>query len=275
MDFFKNIWKSKQTKIVFAALFVVAVLTAAFFLAPDADRKAATLPESSSITTITPTDQSSLLTDSTTRENTTAAIQNTTAVTKNITAATKNDNLSQTDTPSSTPSTTVSKDKYQTDPIPSDKPKPEEPQDVTVNPDIKLICTLSIRCDTILNNMDKLKSEKLLVLPSTGIILDTITVTFSEGESVFDVLKRVTREKRIHMEFKDTPIYNSAYIQGINNLYEFDCGALSGWMYKVSGWFPNYGASRYVLKNGDVIEWVYTCDLGNDVGGGYAVGGNE
>ena len=62
------------------------------------------------------------------------------------------------------------------------------------------------------------------------------------------------------------------YIEGIHNLYEFDCGDLSGWMYKVNGWFPNYGCSRYQLKQGDVIEWVYTCDLGKDVGGGNAVG---
>ena len=27
-----------------------------------------------------------------------------------------------------------------------------------------------------------------------------------------------------------------------------------------------------VMKDGDVIEWVYTCDLGYDVGGGYATG---
>ena len=62
------------------------------------------------------------------------------------------------------------------------------------------------------------------------------------------------------------------YIEGINNLYEFDVGNTSGWMYKVNGWFPNYGCSRYQLQNGDVIEWVYTCDLGDDVGGGYATG---
>ena len=42
---------------------------------------------------------------------------------------------------------------------------------------------------------------------------------------------------------------------------------------KVNGWYPNYGSSRYQLKDGDVVEWRYTCDLGNDVGGGYAVGG--
>ena len=61
--------------------------------------------------------------------------------------------------------------------------------------------------------------------------------------------------------------YGSVYVQGINHLYEFSCGELSGWMYKVNGVFPNYGCSKYVLKNGDKIEWVYTCDLGRDVGG--------
>lgn len=64
-------------------------------------------------------------------------------------------------------------------------------------------------------------------------------------------------------------MYNSAYIEGIHNLYEFDVGELSGWMYSVNDWFPNYGCSRYQLQDGDVVEWVYTCDLGEDVGRGF------
>ncbi|MDR1628762.1 MAG: DUF4430 domain-containing protein [Oscillospiraceae bacterium] len=166
----------------------------------------------------------------------------------------------------------ATKDKYLTDEVPSGKPKPVEPEDVTVEKEKKHTATLSIRCDTILQNMDQFNQDKLPVLPKDGVIMPTRTVVFYEGESVFDVLQRETRASKIHMEFVFTPMYNSAYIEGIHNLYEFDCGSLSGWMYKVNGWFPNYGCSRYVLKNGDVIEWVYTCDLGRDVGGGYAVG---
>ena len=64
----------------------------------------------------------------------------------------------------------------------------------------------------------------------------------------------------------------SAYIQGIHNLYEFDVGSGSGWMYSVNDWYPNYGCSCYTVQPGDVICWVYTCDLGQDVGGGAAVG---
>lgn len=47
----------------------------------------------------------------------------------------------------------------------------------------------------------------------------------------------------------------------------FGCsGKLSGWMDKVNGWHPNYGCSRYQLKDGDVVNWRLTCNFGRDVG---------
>ena len=164
-------------------------------------------------------------------------------------------------------------DKYLTDAVPDGKPLPVEPQDAVVQTDTKYSCTVSVSCASILDHMDWLDPEKTALVPEDGWILEPIPVTFHDGESVFDVLLQVCRENRIHMEFEDTPMYNSAYIEGIHNLYEFDCGELSGWMYRVNGWFPNYGCSRYAVSDGDVIEWVYTCDLGADVGGNDAVGG--
>jgi len=161
-------------------------------------------------------------------------------------------------------------DKYQTAKIPEGKPVPVEPQETKVNKKKEYHATMSIVCSTILDNKDKFDESKLEVLPKDGIILAAKKVTFYEGESVFDVLLRETQNEKIHMEFVSTPIYNSNYIEGINNIYEFDCGELSGWMYKVNGWFPNYGCSRYTLKDGDKIEWVYTCDLGRDIGGNWA-----
>ncbi|MBO5019600.1 MAG: DUF4430 domain-containing protein [Clostridia bacterium] len=165
------------------------------------------------------------------------------------------------------------KDKYFTDPVPEGKPLPIEPQDAVIS-DKELTCTLSVRCDTILRNIAWLDKEKASIVPKDGVIFAEKTVTFYEGESVFNLLLREMKRNKIHMEFEDTPIYNSAYIEGIANLYEFDCGELSGWMYKVNGWFPNYGCSRYQLKAGDKVEWVYTCDLGVDVRGYYAASGN-
>lgn len=131
----------------------------------------------------------------------------------------------------------------------------------------KLTCTLSVRCDTVLNNMSHLKAGKAEIVPKNGVIYEEREVLFNEGESVFNVLVREMKLAKIHMEFENVPLYKSAYIEGIGNLYEFDCGELSGWMYKVNGVYPNYGCSQYKLSQGDKVEWVYTCNLGEDVGG--------
>lgn len=132
----------------------------------------------------------------------------------------------------------------------------------------ELYCTLSVRCDTLLDSISQLDEEKR-GLVGNGVIFPEKQVKFDEGESVFDVLLREMRENKIHLEFVNTPAYKSVYIEGIGNLYEFDAGELSGWMYRVNGEFPNFGCSKYVLKNGDRVEFVYTCDLGKDVGNSY------
>ena len=100
-------------------------------------------------------------------------------------------------------------------------------------------------------------------------ILPVTEYELIEGDTVFSVLKRAVREKKIQMEYQgaDGNGYKTVYVQGIHHLYEFSCGPLSGWMYRVNGEFPNKGCSDYELKDGDVIEWVYTCDLGQDIGG--------
>ena len=157
-------------------------------------------------------------------------------------------------------------DAYQTDPVPEGKPLPVEPQEAETA-ETEFTCTISISCAALLDHLDWLDPEKTELAPEDGWILPPVEVTFYEGESVFNVLQRTCKQNKIHMEYTDTPMYNSAYIEGIHNLYEFDCGERSGWMYKVNEWFPNYGCSRYQLQDGDVICWVYTCELGDDVGG--------
>lgn len=154
---------------------------------------------------------------------------------------------------------------------PEPKPEPEPEPELEPEPEpaeeARLSCTLWIRCDTILDNLDQLAPEKAALVPENGVLLCVEGTPFEQGESVFDLLLRVTRAQKVHLEFVNAPFYGSAYIEGIGNLYEFDCGDLSGWSYKVNGVFPGYGCSLYELSDGDVVEWVYTCDLGRDVGG--------
>ena len=136
------------------------------------------------------------------------------------------------------------------------------PEPVEINiPERENICNLTVRCDDIIRNIDNLKNGKEAFIPENGIVLSKQEVVFSPGESVFDVLYRLVKEKGIHMEFVDTPMYNSVYIEGIANLYEFDCGKNSGWVYTVNGESPMHGCSQHKVSQGDNIEFVYKCNL--------------
>ena len=132
------------------------------------------------------------------------------------------------------------------------------------------ICTITIRCDTVLDNQNLLEEAKVPYVPADGVILPEITVEFTPGENVFEVLQRVCEAADIPLEYSWTPLYDSYYLEGICHLYEFDCGPESGWMYQVNGTFPNYGCSSYEVQPGDSIQWLYSCiglgaDLGADV----------
>ena len=137
------------------------------------------------------------------------------------------------------------------------------------NGDGKLTCTLEIRCDTLLTQLDKVPAEKVNLVPEDGVILAVTEVEFNSGDSVFDVFRQVLREEKIHFEYVDASAYDSVYIEGIGNIYEFDCGPQSGWMFSVNDVYPGLGCSSYTLADGDVIVFSYTCDLGADLGADY------
>lgn len=142
---------------------------------------------------------------------------------------------------------------------PDEPAAPPEPAKKTV--------TIEIRCDTILSNWADLAPGKSAFVPVDGTVLAATTVEFSDGETVFDVLSRACAEHGIQLEYSYTPVYGSYYIEGIDNLYEFDCGPQSGWTYQVNSYPPVYGSSGYVVSDGDAIVWRYTCKgFGADVG---------
>lgn len=117
--------------------------------------------------------------------------------------------------------------------------------------------TITIRCDTL---VDKDDSE---FIPDDGIILDVTSFDIDESDTVYDVLSEAVREHKIHFEKEGNG--ETTYISGIHNLYEFDYGDLSGWVYHVNGEAPSVGCGVYELSPGDEIEWHYTCDLGRDI----------
>lgn len=96
-------------------------------------------------------------------------------------------------------------------------------------------------------------------------ILSPVKVDLEEGDTVLTVLLRATRERKIQMEYSGGK--KNAYVEGIDNLYEFSKGAGSGWMYTVNGAFAGKSCGGVTVKENDIICWIYTLDLGKDIQG--------
>ena len=86
-------------------------------------------------------------------------------------------------------------------------------------------------------------------------VLDETSVSFADGDTVSDVLKKTAREKKIQMEL--TGVGATAYVRGIDNTYEFDMGPGSGWIYYVNDEYVDKSCGQYRVGDGDVIRWEY------------------
>ncbi|MBQ1236038.1 MAG: DUF4430 domain-containing protein, partial [Oscillospiraceae bacterium] len=116
--------------------------------------------------------------------------------------------------------------------------------------------TITIRCDTVAGRAEH--------IPADGVILGESTVMLSEGSTAFDQLVIAVREHKLHMD-KEEGAMGTVYIKGLGNLYEFDYGDLSGWMFCVNGGSAQTGSGDYKLREGDRVEWLYTTELGKDL----------
>lgn len=120
--------------------------------------------------------------------------------------------------------------------------------------------TISIRCDTVAGISES------SYIPADGVILPATEVPIDADDTVYDVLVRAARTNRIQLENNGAPgLRGSAYINGINYLYEFDYGDLSGWVFRVNGADASVGCGEYSVADGDFVEWHYTLELGNDI----------
>ena len=121
--------------------------------------------------------------------------------------------------------------------------------------------TLTIRCDTVLGK------DGTAHLPQDGVMLPVTTFVIEDGETVFDILSQAAAAYGLRVQNTGVTANSSAlaYISGINDLHEFDFGDLSGWVYRVNGERPSVGCGEYKLHDGDVIEFLYSCELGEDI----------
>ena len=125
--------------------------------------------------------------------------------------------------------------------------------------------TMSIDCKTAADNIDKLKDQnKNEYIPETGEVLKATEYEIEKDSSVFDLLTKATAAENIQMECEKDTVFGY-YIEGINHLYSGDCGQMSGWLYYVNDEVPMYGVADFKLAEGDVVEFVYSCEGGEDL----------
>ena len=115
--------------------------------------------------------------------------------------------------------------------------------------------TLTIRCDKV--------AGRAAHIPENGVILEETSLPIAAGDTVYTVLTDAARLHGIHMEASGAQ--GMMYIHGIGNIYEFDFGDLSGWLYSVNGETFSVGVHQYVLKPGDRVKFNYTLELGRDI----------
>lgn len=102
--------------------------------------------------------------------------------------------------------------------------------------------------------------------PQGKTYLAKTSYTMAENSTVYDLLKQTG------LELTTTNYGSGVYVKAIEGLGEFDQGARSGWMYRVNGTFPEISCDACILADGDYVEWLYTRELGGDIGGGTSSG---
>lgn len=104
--------------------------------------------------------------------------------------------------------------------------------------------------------------------PSKG---KKLNIPFNPTDTVPKTLMSVLEKEGVTLE-------DAMYVDGEKpyGLGEFDFTYMSGWMYAINSVFPNVGFSDSYLSDGDVVRVQFTLyGYGADIGGGYAMGGEN
>ena len=82
-------------------------------------------------------------------------------------------------------------------------------------------------------------------------------ITVAAGASVFDLLKTVTEQNGIDLQYKDYGGDLGVMVESIGGT-SGDLAANRYWQYWLNGEYALVGASTQILKDGDKVEWKYT-----------------
>lgn len=108
---------------------------------------------------------------------------------------------------------------------------------------------------------------KVLGAGGKGVLVPEMTIKLDRETSVFEASVEAFKKAKVQYDYAG--VGKKVYMKAIDNLYQYEKGAQSGWLYKVNGEVPSEGPGMYMLKANDRVEWVYTTNLGKDIGADY------
>jgi len=108
-----------------------------------------------------------------------------------------------------------------------------------------------------------IEEASLKIIGYENTILSKTSGEIKNGDTVLSFTKRILRKKDIDYDDR------GGYLSNIDGLKQFDKGSKSGWMFSVNGDFPEIGADNVRLREDDYIKWLYTSDMGKDIGNKY------
>lgn len=97
--------------------------------------------------------------------------------------------------------------------------------------------------------------------PGGGWILGKKTVELETGDTVWDVLNRICRDRGIAINKSGSGA--SIFVKAIGGVASVS--AQSGWMFSVNGVYVMAGAGKVTVSAGDSIRWKYTMNGGDDL----------
>lgn len=130
--------------------------------------------------------------------------------------------------------------------------------------------------------MGDLDEDEIEYAEPFGVIVPATQVPYYAGETVAEALVRLFEMNGITYNAWGTPAESTFYLTGITftkdgvTVENFGEGSItpddeymyyfSGWMVKLNNWFTSSGIGNYAADDGDVIEMLYTCGMGADIG---------
>ena len=115
-----------------------------------------------------------------------------------------------------------------------------------------------------------------------GTIFSRSAITIYSDDTPATVTKRFLESRGGSCTYTGAPEKNGAFAltaicnitaesgQRLTSFGKGDCGAQSGWLLGFNECFSTQSPSDLVLSDGDVLQWVYSCSTGADIGADFS-----